>query len=105
MALTQMDIDDEALAEAMRLSGTKTKKDTVNLALREFVAGTAGSLRWSTMPGWRLGGTLRSGNTGALPTKTQRDQTIRDVPMTSGALLRHRRQEAWAERLGDDEWA
>jgi Arc/MetJ family transcription regulator len=38
LALTQIDIDDDALAEAMRLSGTKTKKDTVNLALREFAA-------------------------------------------------------------------
>ena len=38
MALTQIDIDDDALSEAMRLSGTKTKKDTVNLALREFAA-------------------------------------------------------------------
>ena len=38
MALTQIDIDDDALAEAMRLSGAKTKKDTVNLALREFAA-------------------------------------------------------------------
>lgn len=38
MALTQIDIDEEALAEAMRLSGTRTKKDTVNLALREFAA-------------------------------------------------------------------
>ena len=34
--LTQIDIDQVALAEAMRLSGAKTKKDTVNLALREF---------------------------------------------------------------------
>jgi Arc/MetJ family transcription regulator len=38
LALTQIDIDDDALNEAMRLSGTKTKKDTVNLALREFAA-------------------------------------------------------------------
>jgi Arc/MetJ family transcription regulator len=38
VALTQIDIDDDALAEAMRLSGTKTKTDTVNLALREFAA-------------------------------------------------------------------
>jgi Arc/MetJ family transcription regulator len=38
MALTQIDIDDDALAEAMRLSGAKTKKETVNLALREFAA-------------------------------------------------------------------
>jgi Arc/MetJ family transcription regulator len=36
MSATQIDIDDEALAEAMRLSGAKTKKDTVNLALREY---------------------------------------------------------------------
>lgn len=38
MALTQIDIDEDALAEAMRLSGVRTKKDTVNLALREFAA-------------------------------------------------------------------
>jgi Arc/MetJ family transcription regulator len=38
MTLTQIDIDDEALTEAMRLSGARTKKETVNLALREFAA-------------------------------------------------------------------
>lgn len=38
MSLTQIDIDDDALAEAMRLAGAKTKKETVNLALREFAA-------------------------------------------------------------------
>ncbi|MGH3714971.1 MAG: type II toxin-antitoxin system VapB family antitoxin [Micromonosporaceae bacterium] len=36
MTVTQIDIDDEALAEAMRLSGAHTKKETVNLALREY---------------------------------------------------------------------
>ncbi|MCT2590474.1 type II toxin-antitoxin system VapB family antitoxin [Streptomyces sp. N2-109] len=36
MAATQIDIDDEALADAMRLSGARTKKETVNLALREY---------------------------------------------------------------------
>ncbi|MYW03732.1 type II toxin-antitoxin system VapB family antitoxin [Streptomyces sp. SID3343] len=35
MSNTVIDIDDEALAEAMALLGTKTKKDTVNTALRE----------------------------------------------------------------------
>jgi Arc/MetJ family transcription regulator len=38
VALTQIDIDEDALAEAMRLSGTKTKREAVNLALREFAA-------------------------------------------------------------------
>jgi Arc/MetJ family transcription regulator len=38
VALTQIDIDEDALIEAMRLSGAKTKKDMVNLALREFAA-------------------------------------------------------------------
>ena len=38
MSVTQVDLDDEALAEAMRLSGAKSKKDTVNLALREYAA-------------------------------------------------------------------
>nr|WTB31376.1 type II toxin-antitoxin system VapB family antitoxin [Streptomyces sp. NBC_00830] len=36
MSATQIDIDDEALAEAMRLSGAKTKKEMVNIALREY---------------------------------------------------------------------
>jgi Arc/MetJ family transcription regulator len=36
--VTQIDLDDEALEQAMRLSGAKSKKDTVNLALREFAA-------------------------------------------------------------------
>jgi Arc/MetJ family transcription regulator len=39
MSVTQIELDDEALAEAMRLLGTKTKKDTVNTALRNVVAG------------------------------------------------------------------
>lgn len=38
MALTQIDLDEDALTEAMRLSGAKTKKETVNMALREFAA-------------------------------------------------------------------
>jgi Arc/MetJ family transcription regulator len=38
MTVTQIDLDDEALAEAMRLSGARSKKDTVNLALREYAA-------------------------------------------------------------------
>lgn len=38
MSVTQIDLDDDALAEAMRLSGARTKKDTVNLALRDYAA-------------------------------------------------------------------
>jgi Arc/MetJ family transcription regulator len=38
MTVTQIDLDDDALAEAMRLSGARTKKETVNLALREYAA-------------------------------------------------------------------
>ena len=41
MALARIEIDEEALAEAMRLSGAKTRAEAVNLALREF----AGVLR------------------------------------------------------------
>jgi Arc/MetJ family transcription regulator len=37
MAVTQIDLDDEALAEAMRLSGETTKQRVVNLALQEYV--------------------------------------------------------------------
>lgn len=38
MAVTQIDLDDDALAEAMRLSGARSKKEMVNLALREYAA-------------------------------------------------------------------
>ncbi|WJV48942.1 type II toxin-antitoxin system VapB family antitoxin [Streptomyces flavofungini] len=38
MSVTQIDLDDEALAEAMRLMGVSTKKETVNTALRDYVA-------------------------------------------------------------------
>jgi Arc/MetJ family transcription regulator len=38
VSVTQVDIDDEALSEAMRLMGTTTKKETINTALREYAA-------------------------------------------------------------------
>jgi Arc/MetJ family transcription regulator len=38
VTLTRIDIDDEALREAMRLSGASTATETVNLALRELAA-------------------------------------------------------------------
>ena len=34
---TNLAIDDRLLQEALEISGLKTKKDTVNLALKEFV--------------------------------------------------------------------
>jgi Arc/MetJ family transcription regulator len=34
---TNLAIDQELLGEALKVSGLKTKKDTVNLALKEFV--------------------------------------------------------------------
>ncbi|MFE3190388.1 type II toxin-antitoxin system VapB family antitoxin [Nocardia sp. NPDC059240] len=37
MTVTQIDLDDDALNEAMRLMGTTTKKETVNRALVEYV--------------------------------------------------------------------
>ncbi|MFE7842498.1 type II toxin-antitoxin system VapB family antitoxin [Streptomyces sp. NPDC057474] len=38
LAIHSIDLDDDALAEAMRLMGSTTKQDTVNRALREYVA-------------------------------------------------------------------
>lgn len=37
ISATQIDLDEEALGDAMRLMGTTTKKETVNAALREYV--------------------------------------------------------------------
>jgi Arc/MetJ family transcription regulator len=38
MSLTTLDLDDEALAQTMKLAGATTKKEAVNTALREFAA-------------------------------------------------------------------
>lgn len=38
VAVTQIDLDDTALAEVMRRSGLVTKKDAVNEALRDYAA-------------------------------------------------------------------
>ena len=35
---TNLNIDDELLAEALRLSGKKTKRETVDAALQEYVS-------------------------------------------------------------------
>jgi Arc/MetJ family transcription regulator len=37
MTMTQIDLDDEALAEVVRLSGARSTEEAVNLALREYV--------------------------------------------------------------------
>lgn len=37
MAVTQIDLDDEALNEVMRIAGVHTKKEAVNLAMRDYV--------------------------------------------------------------------
>ncbi|GAA3369407.1 hypothetical protein GCM10020367_12000 [Streptomyces sannanensis] len=37
MGVTNVDLDDEVLAEAARLLGTTTKKDTINTALEEVI--------------------------------------------------------------------
>jgi Arc/MetJ family transcription regulator len=37
VAVTQIDLDDQALAEVMRIAGVHTKKEAVNLAMRDYV--------------------------------------------------------------------
>lgn len=37
MSVTQIDLDDEALTEVMRIAGVHTKKEAVNLAMRDYV--------------------------------------------------------------------
>jgi len=37
MSVTRIDLDDEALAAAMRLMGATTEEEAVNTALREYV--------------------------------------------------------------------
>jgi Arc/MetJ family transcription regulator len=38
MSVTRIDLDDDILAEAMRMLGTTVKEDAVNTVLREYVA-------------------------------------------------------------------
>jgi len=49
MSRTIIDIDDSALAAAMRELGTKTKVETVNKALAD-VGALSGSLFWTISP-------------------------------------------------------
>lgn len=37
MSVTQIDLDDETLMEVMRIAGVHTKKEAVNLAMRDYV--------------------------------------------------------------------
>lgn len=37
MSVTQIDLDDEALADVMRIAAVHTKKEAVNLAMRDYV--------------------------------------------------------------------
>ena len=37
MSVTQIDLDDAALTEVMRIAGVHTKKEAVNLAMRDYV--------------------------------------------------------------------
>ena len=61
MALTRIDLDEDTLSKAVRLSGAKTKKDAVNLALREFAAPHGGRWRASISPRWRQDWTSADG--------------------------------------------
>ncbi|OHV06232.1 type II toxin-antitoxin system VapB family antitoxin [Mycobacterium talmoniae] len=37
MAVTQIDLDDDVLAEVMRIAGVRIKREAVNLAMRDYV--------------------------------------------------------------------
>jgi Arc/MetJ family transcription regulator len=37
VTVTAVDVDDDALARAQRILGTRTKRDTINVALREVI--------------------------------------------------------------------
>jgi Arc/MetJ family transcription regulator len=37
VTVTQIDLDDETLEEVMRIAGVRTKKEAVNLAMRDYV--------------------------------------------------------------------
>lgn len=47
MSVTQIDVDDEALERAMPLSKARTKKETVNIALRFYVGQQERAARFS----------------------------------------------------------
>ena len=51
MAVTQIHLDDEALAQVMRITGVRTKQDAVNWALREAVERERRSAAWAAFRG------------------------------------------------------
>ena len=76
MAVTQIDIDEDALDRAMALSNVKTKKEAVNLALRYYAekqerphASGSTSSAHATGVQWRMrsGCTVPRRNSGDLP--------------------------------------
>lgn len=52
MVKTPVEIDQDALALAAEVLGTKTKKDTVNAALREVGSAWTGCARWHACARW-----------------------------------------------------
>lgn len=49
MTRTVIELDDDLLAEAAKILGVKTKKDTVNAAMREVVEGRRRALAWQRL--------------------------------------------------------
>ena len=84
MSVTQVDLDDDALNEVLRLSGAKTRKDTVNLALREYAARHRRVEALERHVQRQASGTTQAGRTFGTPTKGRLLDPVSDRFLRSG---------------------
>ena len=89
MSRTVIDLDDELVAEVSRALGTRTKKDTVNMALREVLDGRrralAGSAAWPYCGPALAGWPCTSGRS-AVPGKPRGELTARSQHRSAGPV-------------------
>ena len=88
MIKTPIEIDQEALETAAEVLGTKTKKDTVNAALKEVGQRRPGCARWPPSARWQIAATLMNFLATSRPTAGETcplpDRHIRTVPHPAG---------------------
>lgn len=124
MSVTQIDLDDEALADVMRIAAVHTKKEAVNLAMRDYVerfrrieallARASRRKAGTTRAGWPRGTTRRpsgfdlfpggflSGLAAATTTGTHRGLELRAAQRAVGSCEPQRAEFCRSARNADE---
>lgn len=100
MSVTQIDLDDEALADVMRIAAVHTKKEAVNLAMRDYVERFR---RIEALPLARVGERLGLQGLGGRAGRREGPRDLIYFLVDSSAVWRLQRQpeptEAWNSAL------